>query len=186
MSQVTLRSVLIGLGLIAGATVSFAEGQPSANPVATPLPYRAFENLIGDWDTGPENAPASIVQRFSWGPNRSYIWYRTSMVDAKGAERLHFEGPMVWNAATGGLDYLFVVEPGSLMQEQGDVRVQTDGSIVREVKLTGSDGTQNRFRQTFRLYDAESGVTSLMRQTATGWVPNFPGSDKLHMKRRRT
>lgn len=161
-------------------------GSASASAGSAPEPYRAFERLIGDWDTGPPNARPAFVQRFSWGPNRSYIWYRTSIFEPNGSERLHFEGLMAWNAATHGLDFLFVVEPASLAQEQGKVQALPDGSIVRDVVLTNSDGSEGTFRQTIRLDSADAGTTSLMRQTSKGWEPNFPGADNLRMTRRRS
>lgn len=157
-----------------------------ASAGSTPEPYRAFEPLIGDWDTGPANAPPAFVQRFSWGPSRSYIWYRTSIFGQAGSERLHFEGLMAWNAGTKELDFLFVVEPASLAQERGTMRALPDGSIVRDVVLTNPDGSEGRFRQTIRLNSADAGTTSLMRQTSKGWEPSFPGADNLRMTRRRS
>lgn len=177
-----LFRVSVIAALLAIATVSAAADVP----VSTPEPYRAFEKLIGDWDTGPANARPAFVQRFSWGPNRSYIWSRTSLFQPDGSEHLHFEGLMVWNASTRALDFLFVVEPASLAQERGTLQVSPDGSIVRDVVLTNPDGKGSRFRHTIRLDSADRGTTSLMRQTPKGWEPNFPGADKLRMTRRRS
>lgn len=167
--------------VVAAATAGARADAPAA---VTPEPFRAFEGLIGEWDTGPASARPAFVQRFSWGPNRSYIWSRTSLFEPDGSEHLHFEGLMVWNAATRGLDFLFVVEPPSLAQERGTMQVSRDGSIVRDVVLTNPDGTEGRFRHTIRLDGAGVGMTSLMRQTPKGWEPNFPGADNLRMTRR--
>jgi hypothetical protein len=92
---------------------------------------------------------------------------------------------MTWNAANKNLDFLFVHEPGSLGQESGIVRVEADGAVVRETTLTGGDGTQDHFRQTWRRTGSDTALTSLLRRNADGtWAPNFPGSDKLVMTRR--
>lgn len=90
---------------------------------------------------------------------------------------------IVWNAKARNLDYLFVIEPGSYAQERGVIRVE-GGEIVRDVILTGGDGAVGDFRQTFRKTGADTALTSVMRKTATGWAPTFPGSDALVMKRR--
>lgn len=177
------RLFVLAFAIASGCGAAGARAAPAAS---TPEPYRAFEKLIGDWDTGPANARPAFVQRFSWGPNRSYIWSRTSLLQPDGSEHLHFEGLMVWNASTRALDFLFVVEPASLAQERGTLQVSPDGSIVRDVVLTNPDGNGSRFRHTIRLDDADTGTTSLMRQTPKGWEPNFPGADKLRMTRRRT
>jgi hypothetical protein len=180
-----IRQVRLRLLLVLASVLAIASAGARADaPVSTPEPYRAFEKLIGDWDTGPASGRPAFVQRFSWGPNRSYIWSRTSLFRPDGSEHLHFEGLMVWNAATRGLDFLFVVEPASLAQERGTMQVSSDGGIVRDVVLTGSDGKEGRFRHTIRLNGADTGTTSLMRQTSTGWEPSFPGADNLHMTRR--
>lgn len=183
---VHIRHALFVLALAIALTVTATGAGADAPDVSTPEPYRAFEKLIGDWDTGPANARPAFVQRFSWGPNRSYIWYRTSLFQPDGSEHLHFEGLLAWNAATRGLDFLFVVEPASLAQERGTMHVSSDGSIERDVVLTNPDGKEGRFRHTIRLEGADAGTTSLMRQTPKGWEPNFPGADNLRMTRRRS
>lgn len=147
-------------------------------------PYAPLAPLIGEWDTGPAGSPPAFVQRFSWGPDRGYVMLRTTLSDGAGTERLHFEGPIMWNGATRRFDYLFAVEPGSLSQEQGEIRVVEGGDLVRDVTLTSADGSVARFRQTFHELGHDRFETSLMRQTATGWAPTFPGSDRLVMMRR--
>ncbi|GAM96700.1 hypothetical protein U91I_00320 [alpha proteobacterium U9-1i] len=146
----------------------------------TANPYAPYEFLIGDWDTGD-----GIRQSFSWGPEQAYIRYSTTTRGRDGADHLHFEGIMVYNAANRNLDFLVALEPGSLAQEQGTLHVEADGSVVRDVTLTGANGARSHFRQTFRSTGPASAVTSLMRQNASGaWGPNFPGSDNLAMTRR--
>jgi hypothetical protein len=149
-------------------------------------PYRPYEFLIGDWVSTPAGGGAmTIRQLFRWGPGRAYILATTFIRQGAGPEKVHFEGLMVWNGASRNLDFLFAVEPGSGAQERGIVRVEADGSLVREVVLTGADGRTADFRQTFRSTGSESAVTALMRRTADGWAPSFPGSERLEMSRRR-
>ena len=147
--------------------------------------YEPYQFLIGDWDSAGTGG-GQIHQSFRWGPDQSYISYTTFVRPKSDApEKVHFDGIMVWNAAHRTLDYLFVLEPGSGAQEQGTVHSEADGTIVRDVALTGGNGTSGRFRQTFRQTGPDNAVTSLMRQTASGWEPTFPGSDNLLMTRRR-
>ena len=54
---------------------------------------------------------------------------------------------------------------GGRIQEQGRVFVEPDGTVERD----GADRI----------------LTTLMRHTATGWVPSFPGSDRSVMTRRK-
>jgi hypothetical protein len=49
--------------------------------------------------------------------------------------------------------------------------------------MTDRNGRVEQFRQTFRRTGPDSAVTSLMRRTASGWEPNFPGSDRIEMRR---
>jgi hypothetical protein len=93
---------------------------------------------------------------------------------------------LVWNGATRNLDYVIAVEPGSGVQEQGALHVEPDGSVVRDVTMTRANGQIGHFRQTFRRTGPDTVTTSLMRRTATGWEPNFPGSDNIAMTRRPT
>lgn len=152
----------------------------------TPTPHKLLERLIGDWDTGPADAPPAFVQRLSWGTDRAYVIFRTMLLTDAG-ERLHFEGPILWNAATGRFDYLFAVEPasGTLAQEKGEIYLSAEDVVIRDVTLTGADGSTARFRQTFRVADEDRIETSLMRETNGAWSPTFPGSERLIMTRRR-
>ncbi len=168
---------LAALALGSSFTASAAETQ------SAPSPYAVLAPLIGEWDVGPTGGDAAFVENFSWGPARSYIWVNVSLNRPAGEKHLHFEGMVVWNAATKRFDYLFVVEPGSLSQETGEFRLEADGTIVRDVVLTAPSGKTANFKQTFRLLEADRIETSLMRQTVDGWTATFPGSDRLTMVR---
>ncbi|HEU0224553.1 MAG TPA: hypothetical protein VFR29_03895 [Steroidobacteraceae bacterium] len=158
---------------------------PMAALRAEPSPaFATLVPLIGQWNVGPEGGATAFIQRFVWGPKEAYVWVQVVLVLASGDERLHFEGPILWNGATKRYDYLFAVEPGSLAQERGEMYATEGGEIVRDVVLTAADGTTSRFRQTFHPMDDGRFVTTLMRQTADGWVPTFPGSERLIMMRR--
>jgi hypothetical protein len=146
-------------------------------------PYQPYAFLVGEWRSNA--GPSTLRQKIGWGPHRAYMTYSTYMQQAGGEERLHFDGIMVWNGASKSLDYLFAVEPGSGIQEKGSVRAEADGSIVREVEFTGPDGKTAQFRQTFRKIDADRAITSLMALRNGKWEPNFPGSDRIEMVRRR-
>ena len=159
--------------LTAGRAVAEA---PAAHEVLAPL--------VGEWNVGPPGAATAFIERFSWGPERAYIWSSVTLLGASGEERPHLEGLIIWNAAKRRFDYLFALEPGSLNQEQGEFYLDENGVIVREVVLTGADGSIGRFRQTFRAMGDGRFETSLMRQTADGWSPSFPGSERLLMVRR--
>lgn len=182
--------VMVSAILAAVAASSGASAQQSAppprmeEPRAIPDPYAAYEFLIGNWVARPGGGQdMAIRQLLHWGPKRSYITYSTYNAEGGKPEQLHFEGIMVWNGRTKALDYVFAVEPGSGVQEKGVVRAQADGSVVREVEFTGPTGQVNHFRQTFRRTGPDTIVTALMRQTPSGWVPTFPGSDALVMAR---
>lgn len=186
--------VIVLSGLAAG--LGLAWGPASAQPAPAPRyvmepsvdiasPYGGYRFLIGDWDTKPTGGPdISFHQRFQWGPKQSYITYTTLTREGAKPEAIHFEGMLVWNGASKNLDYVIASEPGSGAQEKGEMHVEADGSVVREVTMTRPDGVVSHFRQTFRQTGPDRAVTSLMRQTATGWTPNFPGSDALVMIRR--
>jgi hypothetical protein len=146
-------------------------------------PYSPLAPLIGDWAVGPDGAAPAFVERFSWGPEKSYIWVKVALLRPPGDEHLHFEGIVIWNAATRRFDYLFAVEPGSQTQEQGEFWLDGDGNIVRDVVLTAANGKTARFKQTFRPLGADRIETSLLRETADGWTSTFPGSDRLLMTR---
>jgi hypothetical protein len=161
------------------AAVAFAATEP-------PEPYSALEPLIGEWDVGPPGSAPAFVERFSWGPNRAYIWMSVALLVASGDEHPHFEGMIIWNAATRRFDYLFAVEPGSLTQEQGEFRVAEHGEIIRDVVLTRPDGSTGIFRQTFRALADGRFETTLMGESPDGWKPTFPGSDRLVMLPRKS
>lgn len=163
---------------------AMAQQHGAPAPAAAANPYTPYEFLIGDWESNEQMG--AFVQRFSWGPRNSYIRYATSLLGANGApEHLHFEGIAIYNGANHNLDFLVVVEPGSYGQEQGTIHAEPDGTIVREVTLTNSDGRVEHFRQTYRATGANTAITTLMRQAADGsWSPNFPGSENIVMRRR--
>ena len=173
---------------VAGLAVSPAIAQHPTTPTQAEVvkqSYQPFEWLIGDWDSmGAPNE--TIRQRLGFGPDRAYITNSTYIGRVGGTEQLHFEGIMVWNGKTKMLDYVFAVAPGSGIQEKGTIRVEADGLVVREVELTDAKGAVTHFRQTFRSTGKDSAVTSLMRQGASGWQPNFPGSDNIVMTRRKS
>lgn len=174
MKRPWLAVLMLGLSLHPPATLG-SEASPA---------YAALAPLIGEWHVGPEGGATAFIQRFTWGPKEAYVWTQVVLVLASGEEHLHFEGPILWNGATKRYDYLFAVEPGSLVQERGEMYATGGGEIVRDVVLTAADGTTSRFRQTFHPMDDGRFVTTLMRQTADGWVPTFPGSERLIMVRR--
>ena len=149
-----------------------------------PAAYEPLAPLIGEWEVSAPGAAPAFVEKFSWGPKRSYVWVEVRLLSTPGDEHLHFEGLVVFNASTRRFDYLFVVEPGSLTQERGEFRVEVDGTIVRDVALIAASGETANFRQTFKSLSPGNFRTTLMRETAGGWVPTFPGSDNLTMVRR--
>ena len=187
-----IRILLLAVTISAFADASPAAQRSDAGAGATPTtslriandPYRPFEFLIGEWIS--QEGSSTLRQSFRWGPGRSYIFYSTFTQQPGAAERLHFEGMMVWNGKSKALDFLFAVEPGSWTEERGTLHVAADGSVIREVELITPNGTVSQFRQTIRRTGPDSAVTSLMSKTADGgWQPNFPGSDRIEMSRRR-
>lgn len=174
LKLVGLPALLLSLSAVAGPAL--ADGSHGG--------YATFTPLIGQWSVGPEGGTAAFIQRFSWGPNEAYVWMQVAMILESGDEHLHLEGPVLWNGATRRYDYLFSVEPGSLVQEKGEIYAAEDGEIIRDVVLTAADGATGRFRQTFRALEDGRFVTSLMRQSGDGWSPTFPGSGRMIMTRR--
>ncbi len=183
-------------GTLCGAAVAVLI---AVSPVwATPMPpdqaqYAPYKFLIGDWDvSAASGGPAFAIERFRWGPNKSYIWFSQSMLK-NGIEVPHFEGMLMWNGVHKNLDMLLAVDlTYGLGQEQGTVSVASDGSIVREITAVYSEGVQpigaprvgpegatGHFRQLFVPDGAGKIATSAMRETAGGWTPTFPGSDHL-------
>jgi hypothetical protein len=181
-----------------------AERKTAVGHVAAPAGgvYTQYEGLIGTWDlTAPDGGQPVAMQRFTWGPNHSYIWYAGSLIGPDGKEQPHFEGILVWNGIHKNLDMLLTMDLRSgRAQEQGTFSVASDGTIVREITAVfsegvtpmgedqvGADGTSKHFRQTFKVEGPDQLITSVMRETNDGkWVATFPGSDKLIMKRRKS
>jgi hypothetical protein len=56
--------------------------------------------------------------------------------------------------------------------------------MITTGRRTGPEGGVAHFRQTFKAQTADRVLTSLMRESEAGWVPTFPGSDRLAMTRR--
>src|SRR6266496_1325831 len=124
----------------AAAGPALAHVVPPSHFLETAKPYATYEFLIGDWYSKPKGEEVTVHQQFRWGPNKSYITYATYMDVPGKPEQLHFEGMMVWNGKTSALDYLFVVQPGSGVQERGTVRTEPDGSVIREVETIDPKG----------------------------------------------
>jgi hypothetical protein len=165
----------------------------------TASPYAQYEFLIGEWDVGPDGGNPGLVARFQWGPNRSYMRYSASLL-VKGVEEPHLEGVLMWNGVRKNLDMLLMLDlAGGRVQERGVVSIEPDGTVVREVTasysegvrlpprgevVAGPQGATVRFRHTFKAAGPDRILTALRRESDTGWVPTFPGSDRLVMKRR--
>ena len=176
MFKHTLITAALGLLLAAPATAQQQQSPPAA---AAESPYAPYDWLIGDW-----SSKSGLRELISYGPNRSYIKFSAFIATKSNPQRLHFEGIALWNARTRRLDYLFAVEPGSGIQENGTYRVEADGEIIREVELIDATGKSGTFRQTFRRTGTNSAITTVMRQTATGWEPTFPGGERIELSRR--
>ena len=170
-----------GLVILASAGLALAAARGVADEV--PAPYAPLAPLVGEWTVGPPGAAPAFIERFTWGPGHAYLWTEVTLLRPSGERHLHFEGMVVWNGATKRFDYLYVVEPGSMNQESGTIRVEPDGTLVREVLMTAADGATSVFRQTFRMLEADRAETSLMRRIGDAWAPTFPGSERLVMLR---
>jgi hypothetical protein len=182
-----LASLLVAIVLAAAA--------PAANATG---PYAPYEFLIGDWDVSVAEGPPAMVARFSWGPNRSYIRYAASLLTAKGEEP-HFEGVLMWNGVAKNLDMLLMLDLSerAAVQERGTLSLAPDGTLVREINASysegatpiggrkaGANGTTVHFRQTYRRLAPDKIESAAMRETPQGWVPTFPGGDRMIMTRR--
>jgi hypothetical protein len=178
LSAVSAAPAAAQLGSPAGAT---APAHEHGSPAVSAGPYAPFDWLIGDWYG--EAGPGMLRELITYGPGKSYIRFSAFTFGKGEPQHLHFEGIAVWNAKTKMLDYLFAVEPGSGVQENGTYRVEADGSIIREVELIDAKGNSGTFRQTFRRTGRDSSITTVMRKTATGWEPTFAGGDKIELKR---
>ena len=84
-------------------------------------------------------------------------------------------------------------------QEQGTFSIAADGTVVREVTgifsegvtpigepRVGAAGATGHFRETYKSENANTLITSVMRETKQGWVATFPGSERMVMTRRTT
>jgi hypothetical protein len=179
-----LLAVLLILS-IAGARA--AEPPPSAAPHYAPYAF-----LIGEWNVSPAEGAAVGVARFRFAGEEAYIWHSMSFL-AGGAERLHYEGMLTWNGVHRNLDMLISLD-GGRATELGTLSLQEDGTVVREItayaaappaaSTGGGEPGVGHFRQTFRAAGADRVLTAVLRRTADGWVPTFPGSDRLVMTRR--
>jgi hypothetical protein len=171
-----------------------------AQEMPTPKPYEPYAFLIGEWAVGPEGGQPRALMRFRWGPKKTYIWYSGAFL-INGREQPTYEGILVWNGMRHNLDMLLVLDLslGSLVEEQGTVSLEPDGSVVRDVttyysegnalppdwrKAAGPEGAKAHFRHSFKQISPGRLRTSIMRETDKGWVPNFPGSDALIMVKR--
>ena len=148
-------------------------------------PYAPYEFLIGEWDIAREGAPPMMVARFRWGLNRSYIWHAAALLKPQGEEP-HFEGVLMWNGVSKNLDMLLMLDLSerASAQERGALSIEPDGTIVRDIVASYASGTTQHFRQTYRRLAPDKVETTVMRETPQGWVPTFPGSERLIMTRR--
>ena len=183
-----------------GRTETWQADRSKTATASTGGVYTQYEGLIGTWDvTAPGGGLPIAVQRFSWGPGRSYIWYAGSFIAPDGKEEPHFEGMLVWNGVHKNLDMLLTMDlKAGRAQEQGTFKVAPDGTIVREITgvfsegvtpigetQVGADGMSKHFRQTYKTDGADKLITSVMRETNDrNWVATFPGSEQLIMIRR--
>jgi hypothetical protein len=171
-----------------------------AQEAPVPKAYEPYAFLIGKWDIGPEGRTPVAITQFRWGPKKTYIWYSGGLL-ANGKEQPNFEGLLVWNGVRHNLDMLLVLDlnTGDLVQEQGSVSVEADGSVVRDItvyysegnalppdwkRAAGPEGATARFRHSFKQIGPGRVRTSIMRKTDDGWVPSFRGSDALIMVKR--
>lgn len=176
--------------------LSAQHASPSTVSAAAASPYAPYEFLVGDWDVAGEGQPPSLVMHLRWGgTKRGYLFYTTSLLRQDGSEELHFEGMLIWNAMEKHLEMLLTLDPVNGMTfEKGRMFVQPDGLVVREISAIGPQAVRGpdgkpaagaaSFRQTFKQIDHTTVRTEVMRKTPDGWVPTFPGSDQLTMKRR--
>lgn len=161
--------------------------------------YAPYAFLVGEWQVTPAGSQVPMaVTRFRWGPGQSYLLFATSLIVA-GKEEPHFEGMLMWNGVHRNLDMLVALDlKGGRSQEQGILFVESDGTVVRDItayhsegvrtgadaRTVGPEGASAKFRQTFKSTGPDTILTTLMRQTERGWVPTFPGSDRLVMMRK--
>jgi hypothetical protein len=198
--------LLVAISIVLGYSFAVGPELPPGAPLQagqdteTPAPYIPYAFLIGEWDVGIAGGKTAAVSRFRWGPTKTYIWYSGALL-VEGGEQPSWEGLLVWNGVRKTLDFLLVLEPasGNLVQEQGTMHVEHDGSVVRDITAfysegnvvppnwdtaAGPEGASAQFRHTFKLDGPERILSSVMRKTEAGWIPSFPGSDHLVMTRR--
>jgi len=202
MDQSFLRFLVLYVCLLCGAAFQIMAQERSPSPVAKDQQsaglYAPYAFLIGEWDVKAENDDKLVaVQKVRWGPNKSYMWYSVVLM-SDGHEEPHLEGMLMWNGVHKNLDMLFAIDLNSgRIQEQGTISVAPDGGLVREItaiyseglpksggQTVGPEGATGHFRQTYKQIGPDKIQTSVMRQTKTGWVASFPGSDHLVMTRR--
>ena len=191
MSKFVKLAAAAGVMLAAPAAANHAEVQ-----VPEFAPY-AF--LIGEWDIHEEGAPPAAVHRASWSGGGTSVRLETDLL-INGRQVPHYEGILVWNPVRGDFDMLLNLDPVSAkVQERGRLRVDhANRMLVREIVATyapgvtgpdgqkiGKDGAEFIFRQTFKPLSKDRILTSMMRQTQTGWVATFPGSEDVLMTRRK-
>ncbi len=191
----TITSALAAFGAIAVLCV-----RTSAQEVAIPKVYEPYAFLIGEWDVSVEGRLPAAVSRMLWGPMKTYIRYSGALL-VNGKESPNFEGILVWNGVRRTLDMLLVLDltTQQLVQEQGSISLQPDGSVVREItvyyaegtltppdwtKTAGPAGATARFRHTFKQVSPGRIRASVLRQAEGHWVPSFPGGDNLIMVKR--
>ncbi len=196
------RTIGIAIGFLAAALSSAAaQNAPVAGrEVPVPAVYQPLAFLVGEWEVGPEGAPPAAVTEFRWGPNKTYLWYSGGLL-VNGEVQPNFEGILVWNGVRHDLDMLLVLDlsTGDLVQEQGAVHVEEDGTVVRDITVfysegnalppdwrtaAGPEGATGHFRHAFREIAPGRVRTTILYQSESGWVPSFPGSDSLVMVRR--
>jgi hypothetical protein len=201
-----MRSPLLAAALLALVPLHCAHAQHHPAPHGHPpprqgdagRPYAPFEALLGEWEVAPEGGRPMAVQRYRWGLDGAYIWYGTSLLGAHGGEQPHFEGMLVWNGVDRALDTLVSLHsPSGTVLERGTLTVTPSGTFVRDVVAyyspgagvpgagpAGPQGATVRFRQTLRPVAPGRMMSSTLRESEEGWVPTFPGMDRMVMTRR--
>lgn len=173
------KEFLLALAIAASAAAAPVAAAPEVSAAARADVYAPFDWLIGDW-----SSDSGIREVIAYGPGRSYVRYSVYVPGPGGSPHLHFDGIALWNGKTKMLDFLFAVEPGSGIQENGTIRVEADGSIVRDVELIDAKGNTSNFVNTFKKDGADTLVTSVMRRTSTGWEPTFKGGERIVLRRK--
>lgn len=191
----------LALSAILSLTISaaaLAHPTPPSAGAHAPTPYAPYTPLMGEWHVGREGQSAQLIERFVWAGGGSYIEFSAATLDG-GHETPHFEGVLMWNGVRRALDMLVMLDlsPSARVLEGGTLQALPDGSFVREITAYYSEGqpragggvvtregARMTFRQTFTPIDANHMRTAILRETANGWVPTFPGSDAMVMTRR--